>query len=178
MKRYYRVQLVIDIVIILLGFIISLFPSVSSVNASVVFYTLLSIYSGLEFIEYFISKYSKESIYLAVSSAVCAFSGFFLKDYPCNIVLSLTIVAWILMIAIAKINGFESIYKKKVNLFIVKLSSLSAIVLVGILVSINIYFRMSTIGYMLALMYIMYGFLELLCDVLDYTSYDTKIVKE
>ncbi len=177
-KRYYRVQIVIDIVLILLGFIVSAFPKISSLNANIVFYTLMSIYAGLEFLEYFISKYSKESIYLAISSSVCAFSGFFLKNLDAPTVLSITLVAWILMISISKIIGFETIYERRINLFIVKLSALSTVILIGILVSINIYFRMSAIGHMLALMYITYGFLELLCDVLDYASAYPKIIKE
>ena len=103
MKKHYLVQLIIDIVLIALGFIIYVFPHVSSLNASVVFYTLMSIYAGLELIEYFVSKKSTESLCLFFAAGVCAFSGFFLRDYDINIVLSLTLVLWTFMVAIIKI---------------------------------------------------------------------------
>lgn len=178
MKRHYVTQLAIDIVIIFFGFIIYLFPSVSDVNASMVFYTLMSIYAGLELIEYVVSRDSQESLCLFFASGVCAFSGFFLRNYDSNVVLSLTLVAWSLMIAIIKIISLEKIYVKKTNLFIIKLTSLSMIVLIGLLVAINIFYRISIIGYMLALLYISYGFLELLCDFLDYSSNNVKLLKE
>ncbi len=178
MKKHYLVQLIIDIVLIALGFIIYVFPHVSSLNASVVFYTLMSIYAGLELIEYFVSKKSTESLCLFFAAGVCAFSGFFLRDYDINIVLSLTLVLWTFMVAIIKIISLEKIYVKKVNLFTIKLSSTSVVVMIGLLVAINIFFRISMIGYMLALLYISYGFLEFLSDFLDYLSEDTKFLKE
>lgn len=178
MKRYYAVQLVIDIVLIALGFIVYLFPHISSLNASMVFYTLMSIYAGLELCEFFIIGTFHESLYLFFASAVCAFSGFFLKEYDVSMVLSITLVVWLLMLSIIKIISLEQIYEHKTNLFIIKLASTSAIILIGLLVSINIYYRISTIGYMLALLYLSYGFLELACDFLDYLSNDTKYLKE
>lgn len=178
MKNHYRVQLIIDTVLIILGFLIYLFPLVARLNASYVFYTLMSIYAGLELIEYLFTRESKESILLFFAAAVCAFSGFFLRDYDVNMVLSVTLVVWSFMIAIIKIISLENIYAKKMNLFTIKLVSLSIIILIGICVAINIFFEISMIGYMLALLYITYGFLELLCDLLDYLSQDKKFLKE
>lgn len=178
MKKYYTVQILIDIVVIILGFITFLFPSISNENANIVFYTLMSIYAGLNLCEYLIVKEVKEPLYLFFASAVGAFSGFFLREYNTNIVLSITLAVWISMISIIKIINLENIYKKKVNLFIIKLASMSAIIMIGILISINMYFQISTISYMLGLMYISYGFLELTCDFLDFLSNNTKFLKE
>ncbi len=178
MKKHYIVQLIIDMVLIVLGFIIYLFPHVSSVNASVVFYTLMSIYAGLELIEYFVSEDSMESLYLFFAAGVCAFSGFFLRNLNVNSVLSITLVVWTLMVALIKIISLEKIYVKKVNLFTIKLTSTSVVILIGILVAVNIFYRISIIGYMLALLYISYGFLEFLCDLLDYASNNSKFLKE
>ena len=106
----------------------------------------MSIYAGLELIEYFVSKKSTESLCLFFAAGVCAFSGFFLRDYDINIVLSLTLVLWTFMVAIIKIISLEKIYVKKVNLFTIKLSSTSVVVMIGLLVAINIFFRISMIG--------------------------------
>lgn len=179
MKKYYLAQLVIDFVMIILGFIIFMFPSVAGLSANMVFYTMMSIYAGLELCEYFLSeKSSNESLYLFIASATGAFSGFFLRNYPSNGVLSVTLIVWILMVSIIKIMGFETIYKKKTNLFIIKLSAMSILILIALMVSVNIYFRISTIGYMLTLLYMSYGVLELICDGLDYLSVNSSFLKE
>lgn len=179
MKKYYLAQLVIDFVMIILGFLIFMFPSVASLSANMVFYTMMSIYAGLELCEYFLSeRKSTESLYLFIASATGAFSGFFLRNYPSNGVLSITLVVWILMVSIIKIISFEKIYKKKTNLFIIKLSAMSILILIALMVSVNIYFRISAIGYMLTFMYICYGVLEFICDGLDYLSINSSFLKE
>ena len=157
---------------------IYLFPHVSSLNASMVFYTLMSIYAGLELIEYLVSGDSEESLYLFFAAGVCAFSGFFLRDYDTNAVLSITLVVWTFMVAIIKIIALEKIYVKKLNLFTIKLTAASIIILIGILVAVNIFYRMSVLAYMLALLYMSYGGLEFTCDLLDYLSNDSKFLKE
>lgn len=179
MKRYYISQMVIDICLVIMGVIIYLFPSVSNLSANMVFYTMMVVYAGLELCEYVASsKKSVEGLYLFFASGVAAFSGFFLKVYPANMVLSITLVVWLLLIAIIKIIGFEKIYKKKTHLFTIKIGSLSAFLLLGILISINIYYRISTIGFMLALLYLSYGGLELFTDGLEYLSDNTKFLSE
>lgn len=178
MKLHYKSQLIIDTVLILEGLIIFLFPKLSILNASMVFYTMMSIYAGLELIEFLYSKKTKESLYLFFSGATCAFSGFFLKSYDSSIVLSLTLITFILMVSIIKISSLQEIYKTKTNLFTIKLGALSAFILIGILVSINIFYKINEIYYMLALLYISYGGLEFGMDFLDYLSYNVKFLKE
>lgn len=179
MKRYFFVQLIIDIVIISLGFVVSLFPNVSDVNANVVFFTLMSIYAGLELCEYLISyRKVKDALYLFFASGTVAFAGFFLRDYKVNAVLSISLIVWLLMMTIIKMINLENIEYKKSRLFIIKLTAMSINILIGLLLSINIYYETSTIGYMLALLYISYGFVELTSDFLEYLSRDTRFLKE
>ena len=179
MKRYFFVQLMIDVVIIILGFIVCLFPSVSAFNANIVFYTMMSIYAGLELCEYIISyRKVKEGLYLFFASGTVAFSGFFLREYPDYAVLSISLIVWLLMITIIKMINLENIEHKKSRLFIIKLTAMSMNILIGLLISANIFYQTSTIGYLLALLYISYGFLELASDFLEFLSKDTKFLKE
>jgi len=82
------------------------------------------------------------------------------------------------MIAIIKIMSLSNIYEKKTKLFVIKLACTSAIIMIGILISINLYYRISVLVYMLVLMYMSYGFLELFTDTLDYLSNNPKYLKE
>lgn len=178
MKRDYKVQLVIDAVLILEGLIICLFPKISSLNANMVFYTMMTIYAGLELCEFIFIKDFKEALYLFFASSVCAFSGFFLKEYDPSVVLSLTLVVWVTMISVIKISSLEKIYEKKTNLFTIKLGSMSAVLTISLLVAINLYFRFSTLTYMLALLYLSYGILEFGMDFLDHLSENVEFLKE
>lgn len=173
MKRYYKVQLAVDFFLIILGLLIGFFPHLSSLNANVVFYTAMSVYAGLELLEYLIGRESKESLYFSVSSAVCAFSGFFLKSFSTRGVLSVTLAVWLLLISIIKIINLEENIKNEIKLFAIKLGSMSAILTTGILVCINIYFRVSEIHYMLAFLYVGYGLIEGITDYIDFKSRKT-----
>ncbi|HBA37605.1 MAG TPA: hypothetical protein DCY94_02685 [Firmicutes bacterium] len=178
LKRYYKVQVAIDVSIVILGLFLAFFPSIVNYNANIALYTLMGVYAGLELLEYLLSRCSFESLYLCISAGVCAFSGFFLKNYSPPGVISASILVWILLTAIIKIMNLQNIYIKKTRLFIIKLGLLSAYTTIGVLVSINIYFKISQINYMLSLLFLSYGFLELVSDLLEYLSDDVKFLKE
>lgn len=178
MKKYYVVQTVIDASIIVLGLFLAFFPSVVRENPNIALYTMMAVYAGLELLEYLMSGESKESLYLFAGAGVCAFSGFFLRNFSHSGVLSVTLLVWIIITSIIKIINLESIYQRKTRLFIIKLGTMSAFTMIGILVSINIYFAISEINYMLSLIFLSYGFLELFSDMLDYLSDDIKFLKE
>lgn len=178
MKRYYGVQLLIDVVLVVLGIIVYFNPILSSLNANMIFYTIMSIYAGLELIEFFSKEVSRESLCLFFASAVCAFSGFFLKDYDHSMVLSITLFTFVMMVSIIKIMSLERVYEKHNNLFLLKISLLSAFATLGILISINIYFSLSTICYMLALLYVGYGIFEFIGDISDYLIVNNILLKE
>lgn len=178
MKKSYLVQIIIDVVIILLGLFNYIFPEITGLNPNMTFYVMLSIYAGLELCEYIFDRTRMEPLYLFFASSVAAFSGLFLREYNPNYVLSITIAVWILVIVLIKIISLEEIFEKKTHLFQIKLTCMSVIVLVGLLVSINLYFRISTISFMLGFMYMTYGVLELSGDFLSYLSENSKFLKE
>lgn len=178
MKNSYVVQIIIDLVIILLGLFNYIFPEITGLNPNMTFYIMLSIYAGLNICEYIFDRTRKEPLYLFLASTVGALSGYFLREYSPNYVLSITIAVWILVIALIKIISLEEIFEKKTHLFLIKLTCMSVLVLVGLLVSINLYFRISTINFMLGFMYMTYGTLEMISDFLSYLSDNSKFLKE
>lgn len=178
MKKSYIIQIVIDIILIFLGMINYLFPTVINLNVNIIFFIEIAIYSVLNILEYVLDKTRKEPLYLFTISAVAAISSLFLRNFDSNYVLSITLVVWLIMLSIIKINSLEEIYKKYANLFIIKLTAMSVFVLIGILVSINLYYRISTISYMLAFLFISYGFLEFISDFSTYLSKNNKFLKE
>ena len=178
MKKTYIVQLIIDIVVIFLGLCNYIFPGATSVSPNTTFYLMMTIYSGLELCEYIFDRTRKEPLYVFFASTTAAFSGLFLRDYPANYVLSITIAVWVLMTGIIKIMSLEEIFEKKTHLFLIRLTALSVTVLIGILVSINLFYRISSTCYMLGFMYMTYGTLEAMCDFFTYLSENSKFLKE
>ena len=178
MKKTYVVQLIIDAVVILLGLCLYIFPDVTNLDSNTIFSLTFGIYACLELCEYIFDNTRKEPLFIFFAGSVAAFSSFFLKNYDANYVIPTTIIVWIIAYAIIKIISLEEIGARKSNLFVIKLVSMSMLVILGILVSINMYFRMSTIGYSLALMYLSYGAIEAFCDFLSYLSEDGKFLKE
>lgn len=179
MKKTYVVQLIIDAVVIFLGMCNYFFPSIVRLSLNTTFYLMMSVYAGLELCEYIFDHSRKEPLYLFLASSVCAFSGLFLRNYPENYVLSITVAVWTLMISIIKTISLEEIYHKKTNLFMIRLIGMASVVLIGITVSINMYYKVTeTIVYMLGFLYMGYGIIELSCDFLSYLSEDSKFLKE
>lgn len=177
LKRYYRLQIVIDMSIVVLGLFLLFFPEVTKQGANVVLFILMAIYAGLELLEYLIGGHIEESFYLFVSSAVCAFSGFFLRNYNSSRVISASLLIWAIMIVIIKIINFKKIYTKK-NLFTIKLAFLSTFTMMSLLVTTNVYFKISEINCMFATIILSYGFTEIASDMLEYLSDDIKFLKE
>lgn len=178
MKKTYVVQLIIDLIVIFMGLCNYLFPSIALVDPNITFYVMMLVYSGLELCEFIFDRTKKEPLYLAIASGVGAFSGFFLHTYDSSFVLSITIAVWMIMITIIKIVSLEEIFEKKTHLFLIRLTSMSVFVLITILVSVNIFYNISTICYMLAFVYMTYGVLELACDFLTFLSENSKFLKE
>ena len=178
MKRSYIVQLIIDAVVILLGLCNYIFPIATTLNPNSTFCLMLGLYAGLELCEYIFDRSRKEPLYIFFASATAAFSAYFLREYSANYVLSITIAVWVLMSAIIKLISLEVIFEKKTHLFLIRLTAMSVTVLIGILVSINLYYRLSSIGYMLGFLLMSYGVIEMTCDFLTYLSENIKFLKE
>lgn len=178
MKKTYVVQLFIDAIVMILGVCLFIFPLANGINANDVFYVSFMIYALLELCEYILDHTRREPLCVFFSAAAASFSAAFLNNLDPAYVLSITIIVWILTYAIIKMISLEEIVKTKGNLFIIRLGTMSMLVLLGILISINIYFRISTLNYMLALLFLSYGTTEAFCDFLTYVSDEDKFLKE
>ena len=170
MKKTYVVQLIIDIMMIIFGVCLFIYPGVRSINSNQVFYTTMGIYAFLELCEFVFDRTRGEPLYIFFTAGAAAFAGYFLRQFPICYVLAGTIAVWTLAITIIKINSLEEINLKKKYLFLIKLTSMSIFAMLGILVSINLYYRVSTLVYMLALLYMCYGAFELGTDFVTYLS--------
>lgn len=178
MKKSDAVQLIIDAIIIVFGLCMLIFPGSARLNPNNVFTITMGIYAFLELLEYIFDRTRIEPLCLFFSSGTAAFSSYFLREYSANYVLSITIAVWAFAIAVVKFINFKGIYEKKTHLFIIRLAMMSSFTLFAVLVSINLYYRLSTIMFMLAFMYMGYGILEIFGDFCSYLSENVAFLKE
>ena len=178
MKKTYAVQLIIDFIVILLGLYLYIFSDISNLNTNIIFSLTMCIYAGLELFEYILDHTRKEPLYIFFAAGLAAFATYFLREYDANYVVPITILVWIITYAIIKIISLEEISVRKSNLFIIKLVSMSMLVILGVLVSISMFYKISALTYALALMYLSYGVIEAFCDFLSFLSENSKFLKE
>lgn len=178
MKRKILVPFITDILILFLGLSNYIFPDLVNANPNVYFYVELILFSLINLDEFMFNKKEKEAIYLFTISVISCISFSLLNYFDASIVLSLTIAFWALCLVIVKIISLEDVYKNKTHLFIAKLTQMSVLLLFCILISVNLYFHISMISYMLAFLYSGYAILELFYDFLAFLSKHPKFMRE
>ena len=178
MKRKVLIPFITDILILLLGLSNYIFPDLVNTNPNVYFYVELVLFSLINLDEFMFNKKEKEPIYLFVISIVTCISFTLLRFFDASLVLSLTIAFWAVCLVIVKIISLEDIYKNRTHLFIAKLTQMSVLLLFCILISVNLYFHISMISYMLAFLYSGYAILELFYDFLAFLSQHPKFMRE
>lgn len=178
MNRKYLVQIFIDIMVIYLG--ICLFINTTSINITEfdVFTLSFSIYGLFALTEFVLNTKRKEPFLLFLISSLVAYLVSVFAKYDPRYVISIGELVWVILFGITKFLTLEEIYKKKTNLFIFRLLSTTALIIVGILVSANLYFRLNSLEFSLAFLFLSLGVVEASCDFITFLSEDNKFLKE
>ena len=178
MKTKKYITFIVDIAIILLGLINYIFPVLVGHNPLIYFYVEMFLFALINLDEYFMLKKSKEPLYIFGAGIVTVLSIFLIKVLDKNSVLAIGVILYTCMLAFIKLINLNTIFKNKTHLFIARLTEVSIIVLYGILISVNLYYNVSAIPYMLAFWISGYGMLELFYDGIEFLSKNTKFLKE
>lgn len=178
MKNKKYVTFIVDISIILLGLINYIFPVLVGNNPVIYFYVEMFLFALINLDEYFVLKKNREPLYIFGAGIVTILSIFLLKYMDKSSVLAIAVILYTSILAFIKLNHLHNIFKDKTHLFIAKLTEVSILILYGILISINLYYNVSAIPYLLAFWISGYGMLELFYDGIEFLSENTKFLKE
>ena len=178
MKNKKYLPFIIDMTIILLGLINYVFPKIVGQNPVTYFYVEILLFSLLNLDEYLLLKKPKEPIYIFGAGLVTIASSFLLNWMNKNSVLALGVMLLTILLAFIKLINLKNIFKNKTHMFIAKLTEVSILILYGILISVNLYFNISIIPYMMAFLISGYGMLELFYDGIEFLSKNVDFLKE
>lgn len=178
MKNKKYLPFIIDLSIIILGLINYVFPKIVGQNPVTYFYVEILLFSLLNLDEYLIIKKSKEPIYIFGAGLITILSACLLKFMSNNSVLAIGVILLTILLAFIKLVNLNAIFKNKTHMFIAKLTEVSILILYGILISVNLYFNISIIPYMMAFLISGYGMLELFYDGIEFLSKNANFLKE
>ena len=178
MKKKKYITFIVDLAIILLGLINYIFPNLVGRSPVIYFYVEIFLFALLNLDEYLLLKKGKEPLYIFGAGIITILTIFLLKVLDKNTVLAVGVILYTSFLAFIKLINLNTIFKHKTHLFIARLTEVSILVLYGILISVNFYFNISMIPYMLAFWISGYGMLELFYDGIEFLSNDTKFLKE
>lgn len=172
MKRKYVVQLIIDFTVILMGFLVYFYPLVVNTSPNMTFFIIMCVYAGLEMIEYLLYRGRLEPLCFFFTSLCAACGSIFLREFNPHYILSITIGSWVATYVLIKLLNIEKIYIKSKPLVVVKALIIIFFTGIGLATSFNMFYKLNSISYLLAFLFICYGAFEFGNDYISYLSDD------
>ncbi len=158
--------------IIIIGILFLVFPLLTITNLDLVFKLFLggfTIVSLLEFLfQYKNKEYSSFIIFAASIIILCVSFVFKLTDSPR--VLALSLLAWLLFAAFAKIKKADFFHDRKSKVWCLEISMLVLLFIAGLLTSANFAFNSTTSVLILGYFTFLYGVLDLQENLLIYLT--------
>ncbi len=156
----------ISIILVFMGIFLLIFPWFGETRPGKLLYLLYVIYGGIKIIEYIFTRHEKdyEDLYTGIACILAAASGFKFWMYSSAMVLSLTLAAWVGIMAIIKLIKLDYYHDRGNKMFYVNLITFSVFLLVGLLTSVNLYFEAAIQTIMLGLFFLVNGILNLIED--------------
>ncbi len=147
--------------IFVLGFLSFLIPASIKVEPHKLLCAIMIIYFGIKICEGFLTrKYSEmEHIWIAVACALSAASIFAYKDLNSNILVSISLGIWILILVIVKLIKITEYRESENNLMYFNIVTLSVFTMIGVLSILTIYFNQININLILAFFFFINGIL-------------------
>lgn len=174
MKKGHVIELMVDAIIIVIGLTLSLFASFFA--PTLVYAGVLLGCSILEFIEYIFNKDKKDAIFMSLASLI----GFILvaltKD-NLELTLAVAMLAFTVFSCFIKIYGLKYINIKRTKLFSMRYIVIGVFTLLGVLVSIGVYYEILPKTYLVSLLFMCFGLQELFCDILIHINEIKEVFK-
>lgn len=129
-----------------------------------IFYVAMLLYFGLEFTNYLLTRKitGMHSLYISLSCMIASVSGLKYMDEPTNLVLSITLICWMIIMVVIKLIRIEELRNQKNYSVFINLFSLSMFILLGFLVNTNLYLGISNECLMLGFFFTANGILNII----------------
>ena len=158
------ILIITSIMSLLLG--ISFFFSnyITFVDSNQIFYLIMLLYFGFEFANYILTRNvtGMHSLYISLACIIASLSGLKYMNEPTNMVISFTLIGWIIMMVIIKLIRIEDLRNKNNYSVFINIFTMSLFILLAFLVITNIYNGLSNTNLMLGFYFTVNGILNII----------------
>lgn len=158
------ILIITSIFVLLMGISFFFNDFITFLDSCEIFYVVMLLYFGAEFTNYLLTRKitGMHSLYIALTCLIASVSGLKYMNEPSNMVLSITLAGWMVIMIVIKLIRIEDLRSKLNNSVFINIFSMSLFILLGFLVVTNLYMNISNECLMLGFFFTANGILNLI----------------
>ena len=158
------ILIITSILTLLLGVSFFFERSISFIDGCKIFYIVMLLYFGLEFTNYLLTRNQTgmNSLYISLTCFIASVSGLKYMDEPSNLVLTVTLIGWMVIMLIIKLIRIEDLRNKMNYSVFINIFSMSLFILLGFLTITNLYKEITNQVMVLGFFFTINGILNIL----------------
>lgn len=163
-KNKNMILIITSLFILLIGISFFLTEYITFIESSKIFYLIMLLYFGAEFTNYLLTKKvtGMHSLYISLASIIASLSGLKYANESSNMVISFTLIGWMIMMVIIKLIKIEDLRNQNNYSTFINIFTMSIFILLGFLTITNIYKEISNINLMLGFFFTVNGILNII----------------
>lgn len=158
------ILIITSILVLLIGVSFFFNNYITFINGCEIFYVVMLLYFGCEFTNYLLTRKvtGMNSLYISLACLIASVSGLKYMSEPTNMVLSITLAGWMIIMVVIKLIRIEELRKELNNSVFINIFSMSLFILLGFLVITNLYKGISNESMMLGFFFVANGVLNII----------------
>ena len=161
------VVIITSILTLLLGFSFFFDKYITFVDGCEIFYVVMLLYFGLEFTNYLLTRKvtGMDSLYKSLACIIASVSGLTYINEPSNMVIGITLIGWLVIMLIIKLIKIEDLRNKLNYGIFINIFTMSLFILLGFLVTTNIFIGITNQPLILGFFFTANGILNLIENI-------------
>ena len=158
------VLFITSIIVLLLGISFFFYDFITFIDGCEIFYVVMLLYFGCEFTNYLLTRKltGMNHLYISLSCLIASVSGLKYINEATNMVLSITLAGWMIIMIVIKLIRIEELRNQLNNSVFINIFSMSLFILLGFLVITNLYISLSNECLMLGFFFVANGILNII----------------
>ena len=150
--------------VLLIGMSFFFIKFITFIDGCELFYVAMLLYFGCEFANYILTRKvtGMHSLYVSLACLIASVSGLKYMNEPSNMVLSITLASWMIIMIVIKLFRIEELRSELNNSVFINIFSMSLFILLGFLVVTNLYLSISNEALMLGFFFVANGILNII----------------
>lgn len=169
MKTKQFIDIIIEGVLLLFGLIVMVLGIVGYTNIKVVFVSALFIYAIFNFIQYYLTRKSKdmEGLYTALASILIGIADLYFP-FTNNVVLPVSIMIWAMLMSIIKVIKADYYNDRRDKVWKFKMVTLAVFMVISVLTSVALNYNSNVQVLIIGYYFVINGILELSEPIVKY----------